>query len=230
MSEATPIVVLSSGGKDSLFMLDRLRHDPSWCVEALVTTVNETNGRVAMHGTSGALLRAQADALGLALRIVGLPENCDNREYESRLAEGLRPFRERGIDTIASGDLFVEDIRQWREESFRGMGWKVVFPIWQTPTADLARQLTRDPWRVVITCVDTQVLPESLLGRTLDSGLLDGLPEGVDPCGENGEFHTFVCSGPGFGRTIGVTRGLTCLHHERYLMLDLESACSAPGG
>lgn len=222
MSQATPIVALSSGGKDSLYMAEALRRDPAWRIAALVTTVNETNGRVAMHGTSGSLLRAQADSLDLPLTVIGLPENCDNREYEQRLAEGLQPLRERGIGTIACGDLFLEDIRQWREASFRGMGWEPVFPIWHTPTGELAGQLVHDPWRVVITCIDTEALPESFLGARLDRDLLARLPHGVDPCGENGEFHTFVCNGPGFERPVEVVPGRRVLAHDRYLMVDLE--------
>lgn len=205
-------------------MLDQLLSDPGRDVRALVTTVNEANGRVAMHGTSDVLLRAQAESLGLPLTVIGLPENCDNREYENRLAEGLWPFRERGIETIACGDLFLEDIRQWREDSFRSMSWKPAFPIWHTPTGELARQLIRDPWRVIITCIDTRALPERLLGERLDAELLARLPDGIDPCGENGEFHTFVCNGPSFERPIHVVPGRRVMAHDRYLMLDLEQA------
>ncbi len=219
-----PIAVLSSGGKDSLFMLDAVRRSPTWQVAALVTTVNETNRRVAMHGTPETLLRAQAESLGLPLTVVGLPEGCDNREYESRLAEGLGALGEHGVDSIACGDLFLDDIRQWREQSFRAMGWKPVFPIWHTPTDQLARTLAREPWRAVITCIDSRVLPDTLLGRPIDEALLAELPEGVDPCGENGEFHTFVCNGPGFHRPIEVLGGRRVLAHERYLMLDLQAA------
>lgn len=222
MSEAIPIVVLSSGGKDSLYMLDTLRKDSAWRVEALVTTVNETNRRVAMHGTSEALLEAQAESLDLPLTVIGLPENCDNREYQRRLQNGLTPFRHAGIEQIACGDLFLSDIRQWREQSFRDMGWHPVFPIWGTPTSDLAYRLIEERWQVVITCVDTHVLPEELLGARIDADFLDTLPPGVDPCGENGEFHTFVCDGPGFGRALDVTPGRRVLAHERYLMVDLE--------
>lgn len=224
MPESAAIVALSSGGKDSLYMLDRLRRDPSWRVEALVTTVNEANGRVAMHGTPESLLQAQADSLGLPLTLIGLPEDCDNQAYQQRLAEGLQPFRERGIETIACGDLFLEDIRGWREASFRAMGWQPVFPIWHTPTAELARTLAGPGWKVVLTCVDTRVLPESLLGRRLDPALLDTLPPAVDPCGENGEFHTFVRNAPGFARELSVHAGRVVTVHEHFAMVDLHEA------
>lgn len=203
-------------------MLARLRSDPAWQVEALVTTVNESNGRVAMHGTSDVLLRMQAESLGLPLTIVGLPEHCDNPGYEHRLAAGLRPFRDRGINTIACGDLFLDDIRRWRERSFQAMGWEPIFPIWHTPTDELARRLTRAPWRVVITCIDSQLLPRTLLGKRFDAGFLQVLPEAVDPCGENGEFHTYVCNGPGFRFTIPVSTGRKVVVHDRFGMVDLQ--------
>ncbi|NEZ04404.1 adenine nucleotide alpha hydrolase [Wenzhouxiangella sp. XN201] len=224
MTEAASVVVLSSGGKDSMFMLDTLMHDPAWRVEALVTTVNETNRRVAMHGTSEALLRSQAESLGLPLTVIGLPETCDNAEYERRLAAGLEPFRQAGIDRVACGDLFLTDIRRWRERSFESMGWQSIFPIWGTPTQDLARRLVEAPWRIMITCIDTHRLPESLLGQSIDENFLKALPDGVDPCGENGEFHSFVCDGPGFAQPIDVVPGERVLVHERYLMIDLKPA------
>jgi len=224
MSNVTPIVALSSGGKDSLFMLEVLRRDPAWRVEGLLTTVNETTGRVAMHGTSEALLRAQAESLDLPLTVVGLPENCDNCEYERRLLEGLRSFGERGVDTVACGDLFLDDIRKWRVASFQGMGFRPIFPIWHTPTDRLAREIADGQWRVVVTCVDTHVLPEALLGERIDAKFLNALPPAVDPCGENGEFHTFVCQGPGFSVPIETRGRRRVLVHDRYLTLDLEPA------
>lgn len=219
-----PVVVLSSGGKDSLYMLEMLRRDPAWCVEALVTTVNQTNGRVAMHGTSEALLRLQAGSLGLELTTVSLPGDCDNREYERRLETALRPYRERGITTIACGDLFLEDIRDWRQASFEAMGWRLIFPIWHTPTDEMVRRLIEEDWRVIATCIDTQVMPESLLGAYVDADFLAQLPATVDPCGENGEFHTFVCRSPGFSETIAVRQGRRHLAHRRYIMVDMEPA------
>lgn len=224
MTKAAPIVALSSGGKDSLYMLDSLRRDPAWQVKALVTTVNETNRRVAMHGTSVALLRSQCESLGLPLTIIDLPEHCDNAEYERCLAAGLEPFRQAGITRIGCGDLFLSDIRRWRERSFESMGWKPVFPIWGTSTQDLSRRLVEAPWRIMITCIDTHRLPESLLGQRIDEAFLKALPAGIDPCGENGEFHSFVSDGPGFARPIEVVPGERVLVHERYLMIDLKPA------
>lgn len=220
---STPIVVLSSGGKDSLYMLDVLRRDPAWRVAALLTTVNETNGRVAMHGIPESLLRAQASCLGLELSIVPLPDGCDDETYQVRLAEGLATFRARGVDTVACGDLFLEDIRDWRVRSFERMGWQAVFPVWGTDTGVLALELAGPDWDILVTCVDLDRLPRSFLGRRYDRTLLQDLPDGVDPCGENGEMHTFVCRGPGFQRSLKVAPGRVVVSHGRFAMTDLEA-------
>lgn len=215
------MVALSSGGKDSLLMFDHLRADPRWEVGALLTTVNERNGRVAMHGTPETLIRAQADALGVDLVTVGLPENCDNAEYERRLAAGLSPMRDKGIECVACGDLFLADIRQWREALFERLGWQSIFPLWQLPTDRLAEQLISDGWALTVTCVDTQKLPERFLGCRYDRTLLDALPADVDPCGEHGEFHTFVHDGPPFSHSLGFTTGRVVVTHGRFAMLEL---------
>jgi uncharacterized protein (TIGR00290 family) len=217
----TPVVVLSSGGKDSLFMLERLRQDPAWRVQTLLTTINETNGRVAMHGTPEDLIRAQAESLDVPQTLVALPDNCDNTEYEKRLAAGLRPFRHQGVEHVACGDLFLADIRLWREALFKRLGWGSVFPLWQEPTDQLAQSLIEQGWQLTITCVDTQVLPVEFLGRRFDQELLTDLPPAVDPCGENGEFHSFVHDGPGFSRQLSFSTGKTVMTHGRFAMLEL---------
>ncbi len=221
--EPQAVVVLSSGGKDSLVMFDYLRADPRWEVGALLTTVNETNGRVAMHGTPESLIRAQADALGVPLVLVGLPEDCDNAGYEQRLSAGLAPFRERGIEHVACGDLFLGDIRRWREALFERLGWTPIFPLWQEPTERLAERLIGDGWSLTVTCVDTEKLPERFLGRRYDRSFLDELPVDVDPCGENGEFHTFVHDGPPFAYPLTFTTGRVVVTHGRYAMLELRT-------
>ncbi len=209
-------------------MLDRLRADPAWDVVGLVTTVNETNGRVAMHGTPPELLRAQADALDLPLTVIGLPEGCDNETYEMRLAEGLRPFQQRGVAHVGCGDLFLADIRDYRESLFERLGWQPEFPLWLEPTERLAGELIEQGWQLTVTCVDTEQLPRSFLGRRFDQSLLDDLPEGVDPCGENGEFHSFVHGGPGFASSLSFDTGRTVVTHGRFAMLELLSPAGQP--
>lgn len=202
-------------------MLERLRGDAAWRVEALVTTLNESNGRVAMHGTPQVLIRAQADSLGLPLTTIGLSEGCDNAEYEQRLAEGLTPYRQQGISHVACGDLFLDDIRQWREALFERIGWQGIFPLWKESTDRLSRYLIEQSWALTVTCVDLEKLSDRFLGRPYDQAFIDDLPETVDPCGENGEFHTFVHDGPGFVRPVEFSTGRTVVTHGRFAMLEL---------
>jgi uncharacterized protein (TIGR00290 family) len=219
---AKPIIVLSSGGKDSMMMVERLLADPHWQIRALVTTINERSRRVAMHGTPESLVRAQAGALGLDLTLIELPEDCDNRVYEQRLHAGLEPFLKGGAKHVACGDLFLADIRQWREALFDRLGWVPIFPIWQECTEQLAQVLAGPEWGLLLTCVDTTKLPEDFLGRLFDQALLDELPEGVDPCGENGEFHSFVFNAPAFSSPLEVETGEKVLLHDRYATLDVH--------
>lgn len=212
---------MSSGGKDSLLTLARLRSSPDWAVTSLITTVNETSGQVAMHGTPVELLEAQADSLGLPLTVIELPEGCDNQTYEHRLAVGLRPFHQQGAAHIACGDLFLADIREYREQLFARLGWQPVFPLWLEPTDRLARELIEQGWLLTVTCVDTEKLTLPSLGARFDQSFLEDLPEGVDPCGENGEFHTFVHDGPGFATSLAFGAGRTVMNHDRFATLEL---------
>lgn len=220
-SDPIPTLVLSSGGKDSIYMVDRLLGDSDWRIASLVTTINERNGRVAMHGTSRELITAQANAIGLPLSLVPLPEDCDNVTYEQRLAAELEPWREQGVRHVACGDLFLADIRQWREALFARLGFEPVFPLWQEPTAAMAGDLIARGFRARLCCVDTHLLDQDFLGRDLDQDLLADLPDSVDPCGENGEFHTFVHDGPIFRYPIRIQSGATVMSHDRFAMLDL---------
>ncbi len=202
-----PVVLQSSSGKDSMASLARLRADPEWSVVGLVTSFNEAAGRVAMHGTRMELARLQARALGLPLLEVPLPAECPNEVYEARMAEALRPFLHDGVEHVACGDLFLEDVREYRERQLTGLGFRPIFPIWGTDTRVLAEELVADGWKLILTCVDTEQLDGSFLGRDFDAGLLADLPAGTDTCGENGEFHTFVWSCPLFSQPVAVERG-----------------------
>jgi uncharacterized protein (TIGR00290 family) len=196
-----------STGKDSGWSLHKLRQRPDVDVVGLVTTVNAAFGRVAMHGVRRELLEAQARAAGLPLNVLEIPYPCPNAEYERIMGAFVAEQAAAGIEGIAFGDLFLEDIRRYREEKLAGTGIVPLFPLWGIPTADLAREMIAGGLEARVTCVDPRKLPESFAGRRFDAELLADLPAGVDPCAENGEFHTFCCAGPMFDRLIAVQTG-----------------------
>ena len=187
--------------------LAELLTDGTRSIAALVTTVTEGYDRVSMHGVRLAVLRVQADALGLPLHVVMIPQSASNSAYESRMEEAFERFRANGVTTIAFGDLFLHDIRRYREQWLARTGMTPIFPLWHRDTCDLARRFVDQGFRAILTCVDTRVLDRSFAGRDFDHALLADLPPAVDPCGENGEFHTFVSGGPLFRRDVSVTRG-----------------------
>ena len=190
-------VMLSwSSGKDSAWSLHLLRQDPEISVAGLLTTINECFERVAMHAVRRTLLELQCEALGLPLWPVPIPWPCSNREYETRMGDACRRAVSENIDAIAFGDLFLTDIRAYREKQLAGTGLEPMFPVWNLPTADLARDMISSGLRAKITCVDPRKLAPSFAGREFDGQFLADLPSGVDPCGENGEFHTFVWNAP----------------------------------
>jgi uncharacterized protein (TIGR00290 family) len=192
----TRLVMAWSGGKDSALALHRLQQPSRWKVEALLTTVTEDYDRVSMHGVSRALLEAQAGSLGLALMQVKIPADCSNEVYDQRMLAAMTECRDRGIDHIAFGDIFLQDVRRYREERLTQVAMRAVFPLWGLDSGRLLRDLVRLGFRGVVACVDLRVLDPSFAGRELDERFLADLPPGVDPCGENGEFHSFVYDGP----------------------------------
>ncbi len=178
-------------------------------MQGLLVTVNRDADRVAMHAVRRCLLEAQADRLGLPLHIVEIPSPCPNDVYEACMATAIATARDRGIEKIVFGDLFLRDIREYRERNLAGTGIAPVFPLWDRPTPALARDMLAAGVRAVLTCVDPTVLPPEFSGRAFDEALLAELPDHVDPCGERGEFHTFVSDGPGFSSAIEITIGET---------------------
>ena len=196
-----------SGGKDSAHALQQLRAAGDVEICGLLTTVRETDGSISIHEVSAELLALQTAATGLQLTTVGLPDPCPNEVYQERMHAALRGARDRGIDTLAFGDLFLEDIRAFRERLLEGTGIAPAFPLWGRDTAALAREIVASGIRAVVTCVDTAQLDARFTGREVDGAFLDELPDGVDPCAENGEFHTFVCDGPGLRSPVGVRVG-----------------------
>ncbi len=205
-------VLLSwSSGKDSAWTLHVLRQQAGVEVAALLTTINETADRVAMHAVRRSLVEAQASALGLPVWPVFLPSPCPNLEYEARMARVIERARAQGISHVAFGDLFLEEIRDYRIRQLAGTGVEPLFPLWTSSadTPDLARRMLDAGLRAVLTCVDSRQLPPSFVGRQYDGALLADLPRGIDPCGERGEFHTFCFGGPMFAAEIPVRVGET---------------------
>lgn len=195
------LVLAWSGGKDSALALSELRGSGTEPV-ALLTTVTEEYERVSMHGVRRVLLRAQAVAAGLPLVEVSIPARCSNEIYEERMARALAGAELEGVEEVAFGDLFLADVRAYREARLAAAGKRGVFPLWGRDTGELARRFISEGFEAHLVCVDPDQLDPSFAGRSFEEELLADLPEGVDPCGENGEFHTFVHAGPVFGARI----------------------------
>jgi uncharacterized protein (TIGR00290 family) len=209
-----------SSGKDSAHALHVLRRRPDVEVVGLLTTVNAAADRVAMHAVRRELLEAQAHAAGLPLLVVPIPSPCPNEAYEAAMAGALAEARSRGVQAVAFGDLFLEDVRRYREQKMRGTGLEPLFPLWGEPTDSLARAMIGSGLRAYLTCVDPGALDASFAGRAFDSALLAALPPGVDPCGERGEFHTFAWDGPAFRRPVRV-RGGEVVTRDGFVFADL---------
>lgn len=214
-----PVVVSWSGGKDSCLALHEVLLG-RYRVEALLTTITEGYERISMHGVRRELLRGQAASLGLPVREVAIPPDASNETYEARMVEALREFRARGVERVVFGDLFLEDIRRYREDLLGRAGMSALFPVWGRDTRRFAEDFIRLGYEAVVVCVDPGRLDASFAGRTFDESFLKDLPSGVDPCGERGEFHTFVFGGPTFEETVEVEIGETVLR-DGFLFADL---------
>lgn len=220
MTSSQPVVLAWSGGKDSTMALAALREEPSVQIVGLLTTVTGAYDRVSMHGVRRSLLHRQAEALGLPLTEVSISPQASNEEYEDKMTEALLEIKARGITTIAFGDLFLEEIRAYRQRMLERIGFKGLFPIWGRPTAALAQEFINKGYRCVLVCVDPKALPASFAGRTFDEAFLRELPLGVDPCGENGEFHTFVYDGPLFAYPVTFRQG-EVVERQGFVFCDL---------
>ena len=219
---AQPILMAWSGGKDCLLALARLCENPRWRVTALLTTVTTTFQRVAMHGIRREVLHAQAKALRLPLIESPLGWPASNDSYARAFASSLAEARARwpGLRHVAFGDLFLADVRAWREQMLAPLGWQAVFPLWGEDTAALARRFMTAGHRAVLTCVDTAQLDAGFSGRAFDAALLDALPAGVDACGERGEFHTLCHDGPLFAQPLPIVAGERVLRERRFAYTD----------
>lgn len=216
------ILLSWSSGKDSAWSLHVLRQRADYEVVGLLTTFNEAADRVAMHAVRRELVERQAIAVGVALWSVPLPWPCSNEQYESLMAQACDRAVAAGVEGIAFGDLFLEDVRAYREKQMKDTGLEPVFPVWGLPTAALAREMIVSGVRAKLTCVDTDKLDRSFVGREFDEALLADLPGDVDPCGERGEFHSFVYAGPMFRDALPVTVGER-VARDQFVFADLIS-------
>lgn len=217
-----PLLLAWSGGKDSMLALERLRAQARPVV-ALLTTVSGADDRVGAHGIERRLVEAQADALGLPLLVADVPAGADNATYEQAFAAALVQARdlEPSLHTIAFGDLFLADVRAFREAMLARIGWAAAFPLWHEDTRALARTFVASGHRAVVCCVDTSLADASLCGRDFDAGLLAALPPACDPCAENGEFHTFVHDGPMLRTPIAIRRAGRTRNDGRFVFAEL---------
>ena len=223
-----PILLSWSSGKDSAWSLHVLRQHGEYEVVGLLTTFNEEAGRVAMHAVRRELVERQAAATKLPLWQVPLPWPCSNQQYESLMAQVCAKAVAEGLHGVAFGDLFLEDVRAYRERQLKDTGLTPIFPVWGLPTQTLARAMIASGVRAKLTCVDTAKLDRSFAGREFDMALLSNLPDGADPCGERGEFHSFVYAGPMLNAAIPVSVGET-IARDGFIFADLISADSLRG-
>jgi uncharacterized protein (TIGR00290 family) len=217
-----PVLVCWSGGKDSAMALRASVAEPAWRVEALLTTVTDGYERISMHGVRRELLETQAESLGLPLEQVRIPIQASNAIYEEAMQRVLTRYHARGIRRVVFGDLFLEDIRAYRERNLARLGMQGLFPLWLKDTKALAREFIASGFRAILVCVDPTQIDPSFCGREFDESLLADLPPSADPCGENGEFHTFVYDGPIFHRRVKAVRG-EVVQRDGFWFCDLSA-------
>jgi len=209
-----------SSGKDSAWALYKLQQNREIDLAGLFCTVNQAFNRVAMHGVRVELLQMQAKRVGLPLEIIEIPYPCSNADYETIMGQFVERSLADNIESFAFGDLFLEDVRDYREDMLKGSGIKAVFPLWGIPTDTLSREMTSSGLRAVITCINPRQIPLEFVGKDYDDEFLDLLPETVDPCGENGEFHSFVFDGPMFSEKIDILAG-DIVHRNNFVFADI---------
>ena len=216
-----------SGGKDSAMALYELRRSGRYEVAALLSVITEGYDRISMHGVRRALLEMQAESLGLPLEKIYISKKSSNEEYEEKMKEVLLRFRRDGIGSVALGDIFLEDLRRYREANLIKIGMKGIFPVWKRNTSELSNAFIDLGFKAVITCIDSKLIDKSFAGRIFDKQFLRDLPPGADPCGENGEFHSFVYAGPIFESELPFDVGEITLRDNRFFYCDLIPAKEA---
>ena len=210
-----------SSGKDSAWALYKLQRNPEIDLAGLFCTVNKAFNRAAMHAVRVELLQRQAESIGLPLEIIEIPYPCSNDAYEEIMTLFVEKAKKNNIEHFAFGDLFLEDVRNYREEKLKGTGITPIFPIWGIPTDKLSREMISSGLRAVITCIDPKQIPNDFVGKEYNESFLNDIPEGVDPCGENGEFHSFVFYGPMFEEQIEISFG-DVVHRDGFVFMDIS--------
>lgn len=210
-----------SGGKDSALALNRMENDENYRLVAILTSLTEDYNRISMHGIRQVLLERQAESLGLPLESVYISKNSSNEEYEFKMRSALRKFMKIGVTSVVFGDVYLEDVRKYREENLSKIGMKAVFPLWGYDTSDLATEFIGLGFKAIITCIDSKFLDRKFVGREFDKAFLSELPTNVDPCGEKGEFHSFVYAGPIFKKEISFKKGRIVRRNDRFFFCDL---------
>ncbi len=218
------IVLAWSGGKDSALALHELRQAQEYDVVSLLTTVTEGYDRISMHGVRRVLLGQQAAAVGVPLKQMLISQVSSNEEYEEKMRATLEDFQAQGVSAVAFGDIFLQDLKKYREDNLAKIGMKGIFPLWKRDSAELARTFIALGFQAITTCVDSQLLDARFVGRIFDHAFLADLPAGIDPCGENGEFHSFAFNGPIFGKRVPYTKGEIVLRDNRFFYCDLIPA------
>ena len=216
-----------SGGKDSAMALYEIQKNNEYEVVSLLTTITEDYDRISMHGVRRLLVEQQANSLGIPLYEVFIPKSCSNEIYGAKMSQALNKFKQDGVENVALGDIFLEDVRKYREDNLAQLNMKGVFPIWGRSTAELVKSFIALGFKSVVSCIDTKVLDKKFLGRQLDEDFIAELPSDIDPSGENGEFHSFVYDGPIFKQRIDYKRGESVLRDSFYFC-DLIPQNSAP--
>ena len=215
------LVFAWSSGKDSARALHEIRQDDQYDVVSLLTTVTEEYERISMHGIRIALVEQQAASIGLLLEKVYIPKEASNENYETAMRDALLRYKAKGVTGVAFGDLFLDDLKAYREKKLDQVGMTAVFPLWKRDTKELSRSFIEQGFRAIITCVDSQVLDGSFSGRLYDEQLLADLPPHVDPCGEKGEFHSFVFDGPLFSSPVRFEKGEVVVRDNRFHFCEL---------
>ena len=215
-----PALMGWSGGKDSALALHEIIKDDKYSI-TLLTTITADYKRISMHGVREELLQAQADSLNLPLEKVYIPKECSNEEYDRLMENTLKNYLSSGYRTMIFGDIFLQGIREYREKNLAKVDMKALFPLWGKNTRELSRAFIQNNFKAIITCVDNTTIDERFIGRIYDESFLDDLPDNTDPCGENGEFHSFVYDGPIFSKPIQYSKGEVVLKNNRFYFCDL---------